>query len=266
MIVPDNTNLVKAFKDGAQPTGSFFTGVFNTRVIDGLHLDPFITGYSFILWTKIPEWMEKLYPEKQFQNLTQKNFKAFSEISDIELNTVAHNQGFANNEYHVASNITKGNTSFSITAQEMSGSPIRQMYTSWVTGIRDPETGIATYPKLFNLEYRTKNHVGELLYVVTRPDVTNIDNNIIEFACFYTAVMPRRIPLSHLNYTQGTNDLVEIEMPFVGVYHQSPDINKLAKEKLKELYFFETMSDWNQDKFFNESATIATTGPVGDNL
>jgi hypothetical protein len=212
---------------------NFFKGTDNLQTLE---FDPLITGYAFIVWTKLPTWVEQEYPG--FKNMTQKNFKAFSGLSDLELQTAAHTQGFAGNEYHVATNMQKQNTEFTLRHAEFSGSPIRNMYQLWVTGIRDPETGIATYPKKYGMDYAAKNHTGEIMYIMTRPDANNADFKNIEFAAYYTNVFPKRVPLGHLNFEQGSHEAQTIEIPFAGTLHLSPQVDAYAQELLKTTYAF----------------------------
>jgi len=196
---------------------------------------------------QLPKWIENSYPE--FKDMTEKNFLEGFSISDIELETTAVTFGFAGNEYNVATNSKKGNTEFSIKHREFSGSPIRHMYTFWCTGIRDPETGIATYPRLFGTDYAAKNHTGEIIYIVTRPDADNVDNHNIEFSAYYTAVMPTKIQLSQFAFTHGSHDAVEYDQTFKAVYHQSPQVDALAKIVLREqTYGFLEMGEFDPQK------------------
>jgi hypothetical protein len=229
MIKPGNS--IRVYDTEVANRDNFFTGFFNNHQDQLANSDPFIAGYSFVFWVKLPFWVEQEFPG--FKAMTQKTFKNFSGLSDMDLSTVSIPQGFAANEYHVASELTKGNTEFSISYQELSGSPIKNAFQFWVTGIRDPETGLATYPKQYNVDYSAKNHTGELLYVVTRPDADNFGMKNIEFAAYYTAVMPKRIPLSHLNHTQGSHDPVEIEIPFSGTLHLSGKVDDFARDYLE---------------------------------
>lgn len=231
MIKPGNN--IRVFDTNLATQQSFFTGGLNLKQ---LAFDPLVTGHSFIIWTKLPKWVVSEYPG--FKALTEKNFKSFDGIDDMELQTQAYNYGFSNNEYNVATEITKNNTTFSIRAQEYSGSPIKNGYMHWVSNIRDPETNIATYPRIYGMEYAAKNHTGELMYIVTRPDVNNVDKKNIEFSAYYTNVMPTKIPLSHFEYVQGDNNLVEIEQTFRGNMHISAKVDNYAKTLLASAYSF----------------------------
>lgn len=223
---------------------NFYTGGFNG---DKIYYDPLITGFAFIVWTRFPEWVTKYYPD--IKSLTQKNFQGFGGLSDIDLTTAATTEGFSANEYHIAQNVGITPNEFTLKHNELSGSPIRNAYTHWVTGIRDPRTGIATYPKQENLEYRAWNHTAELMYIMTRPDADNVQKTIIEFACYWTAVMPKRIPIGHFNYDKATqNAPVDIEIPFSGIFHMSPKVDAAAANMLKtgaHGFDFEELSEYD---------------------
>jgi hypothetical protein len=219
---------------------NFFTGSFNDN---NLYHDPFLMGQAVIIWTKIPKWVQDKFTD--FENLTQKNFRGFDGLSDIELNTAGVTEGFTANEYHVAQNLGAKPNQFTLKALEYSGSPIRRAYQYWVSGIRDPRTGVSTYHADGGPSYAAKNHTGELMYIVLRPDAGNReDPSVIEFACYWTAVMPKRIALGHLNWAVATQNVpVEIDMPFSGVMHQGPAVDQKALKLYqgeKVPYYFET--------------------------
>jgi len=226
-----NSNNSKIIVDlgEAAAKASFFNGFMNTALLE---FDPLISGFSFVKWTVIPKWVIDKF--KNFREMTEKNFKSFGGISDIELESQTMTHGFNANEYNYASGTKKGNSEFTMKHQEFSGSPIRNMYQYWISGIRDPETGIATYARAANTDYAAKNHTGELCYIVTRPDANNVDKNNIEFACYYTAVFPTRILLSQFNFDNGTHDGFEYEQTFKGVFHASQKIDQYASQILKE--------------------------------
>jgi hypothetical protein len=241
-LVKPSSNI-NPFNYSSASTPGFFQGQFQS---DTIVRDPLVSGYAFIKWLHVPDWVTKEYPD--FAALTEKNFRALSGINDIEMNTFAINEGFSQSEVMFAggSQMFQG---FSMTHREYSGSPIRNSYSHWVTGVRDPVTNVATYPKKYGVEYSAKNHTGELIYIMTRPDADNTDNGkIVEFACLYTMVMPTKVALSHLNFTAGTNEGTEIEMPFIGVPHIAPAVDDLAIEQLKKLqYGFMNMGDFKYE-------------------
>ena len=104
-------------------TSTFFTGVDD---LINLPFDPIITGYAFIWWVQLPSWFEKDPDLKYFKQMTQKNFRSFQGITNIELATLQHQTGFAGNEFDIAGDINKGNTEFTLVHKEYSGSIMRK--------------------------------------------------------------------------------------------------------------------------------------------
>lgn len=228
MLIPGkNINIFDMDKSRVQ--GSWFTGKMNTQKLD---FDPLVTGYAFLVWTKLPFWVEKTYTN--FADMTQKNFKSFEGLANMELQTAQYTHTFNANSYEYATSLQKQNTNFTIRHQEFSGNPIKNMYQFWITGIRDPETDIAVYPRAFGCTYGAKNHTGELLYIVTRPDANNVERNNIEFAAYYTAVMPTTIPIQHFSYNQGDHNSPEIDINFVGDLHLGPEVDNYASDVLRD--------------------------------
>lgn len=213
-------------------SNSFFTGVDDEV---NLFLDPYVSGYAFIYWLSLPSWFEKDDDLKYFKELTQKNFRSFQGVNSIELNSLTHQTGFAGNEVNIVGDIQKNNTDFTISHKEFSGGVMRKMYQKWISYMRDPRTGIALYPKLFDVDYGARNHTGKLMYIVTRPDVTNTNKEIVEYAAMYSNVFPTNIPLDTLyNWELGNQDSPTIDINFKGFCEIGPDVEAYAKKILTE--------------------------------
>lgn len=211
---------------------SIFTGVDDEM---NKYLDPIVTGYAFIYWVKLPFWFEQDPDLKYFKEFSQTNFRSFQGVEPIELETVTQQTGFNGNEQNAVGGIQRGNTTFSIGHKEYSGSPMTKMYRKWISLIRDPRTGIAAYPKLYNCDYGARNHTGQLLYVMTRPDVTNTQSNIVEYAAFYSNVFPTNIPNDTLyNFELGNQDSPTIDIQFRGFPEIGPAVDSFAEKVLKE--------------------------------
>ena len=207
--------------------------------------DPFISGYAFVIWTRLPVFFDDSF-KQAFKALTEKNFKAFSGLGDLTLATEQVTSGIAGNSIDVASNLPKENQGFTLKHIEMAGSPIREAYQWWISGIRDPETGLAHYHgKVGDLGYSMKNHTGELLYIVTDPAGGVGKAKSIEYACYYTNVLPLKIPQDHLNYAAGEHSVPEIDIDFKGTWHQSAAINALAKNVMANYTIVKSMGDWD---------------------
>jgi len=265
MLRHDSNNVI-IFNTDTANNNHFFNGSYNTMNLD---FDPLISGYSFFKWVVVPQWVTSAFPG--FQAMTEKNFLGGFSLADMELQMSEVTHGFAANQYNIASTMNKGNTEFAINHREFSGSPIRNMYQYWITGIRDPETGIATYPRVHSTDYAAKNHTGEIVYIVTRPDANNVGRNNIEFACYYTAVMPTKIMLSQFAFTHGTHDAVEYEQNFRGVFHMGAKVDAFAKSVLDEkVYGFMELGEFDptapntgKDNMTNDFISDSKVGETG---
>jgi len=216
----------------AGTNNSIFTGV-DDQV--NLYLDPIVNGYAFIYWVSLPEWFEKDEDLKHFKQLSQLNFRSFQSVSPLQLNTATVQTGFGAHEINVVSNISRENTEFQIGHKEYSGGVMTKMYSKWINYIRDSRTNIAVYPKLFGVEYGARNHSGQLLYMTVRPDVTNTQKNIIEYAAFYSNVIPTNVPLDTLyNFEIGTQDSPTIDITFKGFPEIGPNVDAFAQRILRE--------------------------------
>jgi len=211
------TNNVK-FESGSLDNitkDTFYTGAFNTRTQP---MDPLVTGYSFIKWIKLPDWLTKKYP--WFASLTEKDLKSFNGNDDVEISTVSASLGFTGNESQFAGAIGGKGSGFTMSHIEYSDSPVSEGYDFWVSSVRDPHSGIATYPGLAGCDYAARNHTGELLYVVLKPSVARAGEQgraiykDIESATYYTNVMPLKISRSHWNFTQGSQEGVNVDINF----------------------------------------------------
>lgn len=202
---------------------NLFNGFINTK---DAFINPLVTGYAFIVWTKVPKWVTDKYAD--FQIMTEKNLKSFTGNDDIEIQAIELQNGFTSTNSQYAGGVSR-NTGFSMSHIELTGSPIKSAYDFWVSGIRDPYTGLANYPQL-GYEYAAKNHTGELLYIVTTPagPYGSSNKKEIEFAAYYTNVMPTKISLGHLNFTAGSQESPTIEMPFFADRWIGPQIETFA--------------------------------------
>lgn len=237
-ILTRDTSMTSHQASGA--TTNFFTGSLNTGKNS---FDPYVSGFAFIVWLKVPTWLPQ---GDEFKQFSQKNFKAFQGLTNIELGTEGAKQGFTANETHYTKDIGNKSNEFTLKYQEHSGSPMGKSYNSWVSGIRDPKTGIATYPKEAGLEYHSDNHTGTLLYIVTRPDADNFEGKNIEFAALWTHVQPKRINLEHYNFEAGSHDMFELEQAFSGYMNFGQEVDKFANSYAADrIYPFYTENSFN---------------------
>ena len=216
----------------ATSNNTVFTGVDD---LVNMNLDPYVTGYAFIYWVQLPEWFNKDPDLASYRFLSQKNFRSFSGLNPVDLGTGQHQTGFAGHEFDVVTGVSRGGNEFTIGHKEYMGSPMRKMYQKWITMIRDPRTGIALYPKLYGVDYSAKNHTGQLLYITTRPDVTNTASHIVEHAVFYSNVFPTNIPFDSLyNFELGSQESPTIDITFKGFPEFGPDVDEFAQRILRD--------------------------------
>lgn len=211
---------------------NFFTGHENTAT---QVLDYYVTGFSVIKWVKLPPFFEKDPDLKYFGSLTEKVFRSFQGIDDISLNMNNATVGYAAREVNFPGQITTGNSNFSLEFDEYDGLVITKLFTKWISAIRDPNTGIATYPRQYGLEYTAKNHSAELLYVALRPDVNNTDKDVVESAIYYSHVIPTNIPLSSsLNYSRGDSNHPTLTINFNAFAYIGPKVDDYARRVLRD--------------------------------
>jgi hypothetical protein len=197
-------------------TTTFYTGGYNTKT---LPMDPFVSGFSFIKWIVLPTWLKAKY--SYFAGITEKNLKSFNGNDDVEISPIGVQIGFTSNESQFAGAIGTKGQGFTMGHNEFSGSPVSAAYNYWVSSIRDPHSGIASYVAETGTPYSARNHSGELLYVVLKPSAGKVGATArdlsadIESATYYTNVVPLKIFRSHLNFTAGTQENTPLEQTFM---------------------------------------------------
>ena len=211
---------------------NFFIGHENTAT---QVLDYYVTGFSVIKWVKLPAFFEKDPDLKYFGSLTEKVFRSFQGIDDITLNMNNTTVGYNARDINFPGQITTSNSDFSLEFDEYDGLVITKLFTKWVGYIRDINTGVATYPKKFGLEYTAKNHSAELLYIALRPDVNNTDKDVVEQAIYYSHVIPTNIPLSSsLNYSRGDSNHPTLTINFNAFAYMGPKVDDYARRVLRD--------------------------------
>lgn len=188
-------------------------------------------GFAKFFWITLPTFMELGNKDllTKFKNYTEKGHTSFDGIQDMTANTEDITGGIAGNSFKQMNGLKDEFDSFTIKCYEQIGSPLREALSYWLTGIRDPKSGYATYQGLIDTidgGYDARNHTAELLYVVTDPSGSE---NGIEYACFITNIIPTKVPMSHLNMQHGEHQIPEFDLEFTGVKYESTYINQQAK-------------------------------------
>ena len=199
--------------------------------------DFMVGGYGMFFWINLPTFMQAGNPDlaARFKNLTEKGATSFDGIQDMQVSTEDVTGGIAGNSFKQVTNMKDEFDTFTIKVYELQGSPYREAIEYWLTGIRDPKSGWATYHGLLQkgvdnggLEYSAANHSGELIYIATDPSGMKV-----EYACVVANVIPTKVPKSHLDLTHGEHQMVQMDLEFTGVKYESNWIMEIAQKILE---------------------------------
>ncbi len=212
------------------PASSFNTGLDNLLTNKFSQL---IVSHAYIYWLRVPSWFEQDDDLKFFRALTQRNFNAFDGVSDVTLNS-ADRLGLNGNPIPVVAGVELGNNDFTIEHNESIGSPVRKMYQKWISLVRDPDTKISLYSRLFGVPYSDYENTGELMFMVVRQDANNEKDDILEFAMYYSGVFPTNVPLSHFAFRRGQEEAPVLSISFKGTPKFGPLVDDFARRLLRD--------------------------------
>jgi hypothetical protein len=217
---------------GAQTFGNYtkssFSEIFSLGN-DAELVNPYISGYYYLMFTRLPEFLDETFP-----NIVRVNNNSVT-FPDITLNTTEIVTGFGGaGKINVPTTIDKG-TDFSVKFLEQEHLPIINSFALWVQNIRDYNTGLSAVS-----DYNLKNISGEVLVVLTKPVMTEAENvnplEIIQKSFYFTEVLPTNVPFSTLNQDITNSDKVEPEITFryTGLYHGSK-VDEYAATKISDI-------------------------------
>ena len=220
-------------------------------------LTPYIPGITRMFMHKEPYFMQIAFPEEtdNFKSYIETGYKSIGGIADISVGSEQIQGGWANQNYEVISSVTDDTDTISIGIYEQTGSPVREFLELWVTGVRDPRSGVAHYhgvvetPNHINTKttdgtyttyqaqgninsenvsgiwvpYGEKNHTAEFVYYDLDPTA-----HYIEYACMFAHAFPKSVKKDHLNYSSGDRSPVEMTVDFAVMKYESRYINDLA--------------------------------------
>ena len=190
---------------------------------------PYIRGVSRIFLHKAPAFMLERYPDmtRRFKTYLETAFTSVDGISDISVDFTDFEGGFAGQRYSTVMLARDETENITIQLYELSGSPVREYLDTWVTGTRDPRSGIAHYHGVIADKgaeyYSEKNHTAEMFYVNMDPTAINI-----EYCCMFAHMFPTRVPKNHLNYEKGNRDNAQLDLEFKTAKYESPAINNIG--------------------------------------
>ena len=211
----------------------FLTGVdVTSQNLD--QMNPFIRGYARLFMYKKPYFMEKAFPDltNRFKSYIETGFRSVNGIGDIQVDFTTFEGGYTGQKFETVQIATDQTDTITIGLYEMSGSPCTEFLTTWITGVRDPRTGIAHYhgnvmgpmdDATEKIRYGEKNHTAEFVYFVTDPT-----GKFIEYACMLAHCFPEKVDRDQYNYDTSSHDATEIEVVLHCTKYESRYINDIA--------------------------------------
>jgi hypothetical protein len=207
--------------------GYFLQGIDVTRQgID--QMTPYVPGVSRLFMHVVPPFMQVQFPTltKNFKSYIETGYKSVDGISDLDVEFINIEGGFAQQSFNNVSHVRDSTEEITVQLYEMSGSPVRDFIETWITGVRDPRSGIAHYHGAIasgEVDYCEKNHTAEFVYYALDPTAKKI-----EYACLFAHCFPTRVQKSHLNYTSGTRGEVLLDVAFKVTKYEGRYVNDLA--------------------------------------
>ena len=220
---------------------SYFLGGVDVTDQNLDQFTPYIQGVSKIFVHKTPPFMSLLQRKasndgfaewsRQFKTYLESGYTRIDGIGDISAEFVDFEGGFAAQKFSNVSTVRDETDTLSIQLFELTGSPVREYIETWMTGVRDPRTGIAHYHGVIGqkgddgvvINYQEKNHTAEFVYLSMDPTAKKI-----EYACLFAHAFPTKVPKSHLNYESGNRDRVQMDLDFNITKYESYAINNIA--------------------------------------
>lgn len=211
----------------------FLTGVdVTSQNLD--QMNPFVRGYARLFMYKKPYFMEKAFPDltNRFKSYIETGFRSVSGIGDINVDFTTFEGGYTGQKFETPQIATDQTDTITIGLYEMTGSPVTEFLTTWITGVRDPRTGIAHYhgnvmgpldDATDKIAYGEKNHTAEFIYFVTDPT-----GKFIEYACLLAHCFPETVNRDQYNYETNSHDATEIEVVLHCTKYESRYINDIA--------------------------------------
>ena len=228
-------------------------------------LTPYIPGIARLFMHKEPVFMQVAFPTEtdNFKSYIETGYKSISGIEDLNATAESIQGGWANQSYEVLTSVEDQTNTLTIGLYEQTGSPVREFLELWLTGIRDPRSGVAHYHgvvetpdrgtgtdqmpdygtyanmasfngkiddnglitggRQFYVPYCERNHTAEFVYYDLDPTA-----HYIEYACMFAHAFPKSVKKDHLNYSSGERSPVEMSVDFSVAKYESRYINDLA--------------------------------------
>lgn len=232
---------------------SLFLGGLDTTHESLKQYDPLRTGYGRIFFVRMPFFMECLMPTatKGVKHMLEYGNTGITGLGNTTLDFEQFTGGYAGKSFDIPTVAKDETTEITIQLYEFAGSPIREYMEMWISGISDPNTGLATLHNARTddkkrVKYTQANITAEAVYVHTGPTGRADD---IQYSCFLTNMMPKQATKDHFEYTSGDHKIVQISQTFTCVKYESAQINNVAKALIKKYVilrdFLDFKSGWS---------------------
>ena len=208
-------------------------------------MTPYVPGISRLFMHTVPKFMDIQFKEltSNFKSYIETGYKSVSGIGDVSADVITIEGGWAAQSFSNISAVKDDTDEITITLYEQTGSPVREFVETWMTGMRDPQSGVAHYHGALDnadnelaIDYGEKYHTCEFIYMDLDPTA-----RYIEYACLFAHCFPTRISKSHLNYESGSRGEVALDIPFKVTKYEGKYVNDLAyyylsRQKLRYNY------------------------------
>lgn len=192
-------------------------------------MTPYVPGIAKLYMHRTPLFMEKAFNTitKNFKSYIETGFKSVSGIGDLSADFIDIEGGWANQRFSNISMVKDDTDEITIELYEQTGSPVREFIETWMTGVRDPRSGVAHYHGALDgsdpVKYSEKNHTCEFIYMDLDPTA-----RFIEYACMFAHCFPTKVSKSHLNYSSGQRGEVLMDCSFRVTKYEGRYINDIA--------------------------------------
>ncbi len=240
---------------------SYFLGGIDVTHQNLDQFTPYIRGISRIFLHKPPLFMLSEYPDrtKSFKTYIETGYRSIDGIGDIDVSFTDFEGGFAGQRFSTPQLAQDQTDTITIAVYELTGSPIREYIDTWVTGVRDPRSGIAHYHGAIEsgrIKYGEINHTAEFIYVTYDP--TGLTP---EYCCMFAHCFPKNVPKAHLNYETGNRDNAQMDLQFSTTKYESPAINDIGI-----WYTLNSKVKWNYLDFDPEQTNKGYMGASSGNV
>ena len=205
-----------------------------------VQFNPYETGYAAFIVCQMPKFIDVLakYNQdynkliKNWQHIIEYEFKSFSGIEDITVESMQLGDDL--NNINVINKVTlQGASTFTLSYEEKSGSPLTKFAKLYTTGIKDGRTQVKTYHGLIHngiLEDGFENEVFTFLFIAT-------DNTMrkVEFSTLIIGAQLTNCQQSIYNYTKGDINKQDIDVTFTGYPIMNSKIDAAAQDMLSFL-------------------------------